>query len=113
VSTSYERAGAEHERTVTVIAYALHLFGAICGLPSIIGTVLNYVRVSRYGGFFDSHHRWMIRSFWWGLVWVVIGCITIFLFGLGWLVLGVAWIWYLYRHIRGLVALLNGETMPS
>ena len=109
---SYERAGTEHERTVTVVAYALHLFGAICGLPNIIDTVLNYVRVNRYGGFYDCHHQWMIRSFWYGLLWVAIGCITIFI-GVGWVVLGVAWVWYLYRHIRGLVALLNGEAMPS
>lgn len=110
---SYARAGAEHERTVTLVAYALHLFGATCGLPSIVGTVLNYVRVNRYGGFYDSHHRFMIRTFWWALLWMVIGCVTIWIFGLGWAVMFVTWIWYVYRHIRGLVALLNGETMPG
>jgi uncharacterized membrane protein len=107
-----ERTGAETERTVTVIAYALHLFGAVAGLPSIVGLIVNYVRVGRYGDVFDSHHRWMIRSFWWGLVWVVIGCITFWMLGLGWVILGITWIWYLYRHIRGLIALLNGEPMP-
>jgi uncharacterized membrane protein len=109
---SVETAGAAQERTVTLVAYALHLFGAVAGLPSIIGTVLNYVRVNRYGGFYDSHHRWMIRSFWWGLLWFVVGCLTTWIF-IGWAILCVAWIWYVYRHIKGLVALLNGESMPS
>ena len=30
----------------------------------------------------------------------------------GFVILGVAWIWYVYRHVRGLIALLNGEPMP-
>ena len=108
---SVERASSESDRTVTVIAYALHLFGAITGLPSIIATVLNYVRINRYGGFFDSHHRWMIRSFWWGLLWFVIGWITVWIL-IGWVILFLAWAWYVYRHVRGLMALLNGNEMP-
>ena len=109
---SVERADVGTERTVVVIAYALHLFGATCGLPSIIGTVLNYVRVNRYGGFYDSHHRFMIRTFWWGLFWLVVGCITIWIL-IGWAILFFAWLWYVYRHIKGLVALLNGEPAPN
>ena len=108
---SVERASSESDRTVTVIAYALHLFGAITGLPSIIATVLNYVRINRYGGFFDSHHRWMIHSFWWGLLWFVIGWITVWIL-IGWVILFLAWVWYVYRHVRGLMALLNGNEMP-
>jgi len=30
----------------------------------------------------------------------------------GFVILGVAWLWYVYRHVRGLIALLNGEPMP-
>jgi uncharacterized membrane protein len=102
----------ESERTVVLIAYVLHLVGAIAGFTSIVGLILNYVRRNHYGEPLDSHHAWMIRSFWWGLVWVVIGGITL-LIGIGWVVLIVAWIWYVYRHVRGLIALANGEPMPS
>ncbi len=54
----------------------------------------------------------MIRSFWWAVLWTVIGCITLWA-GIGWVVLGLAWLWYVYRHVRGLIALANGEPMPA
>jgi uncharacterized membrane protein len=101
----------ESSRTVVLIAYGLHLFGAIIGLPSIIGLIVNYVERTRYGGLTDSHHRWMIRSFWWALLWIIVGGITTFIL-IGWLILGLAWLWYVYRHVRGLIVLLDGRSMP-
>ena len=59
----------------------------------------------------DTHHTWMIRSFWWALLWGVIGIVTIVIV-IGWAILFVVWVWYIYRHVRGLIALLNGEPMP-
>ena len=102
----------QSERTVVLIAYALHLFGAIAGLTSIVGLILNYVRRYQYGEPFTSHHRWMIRSFWWALFWIVIGVITSFIL-IGYAICFVAWVWYIYRHVRGLIALTNGEPMPG
>lgn len=107
-----ERVNIESERTVVLVAYVLHLVGAIAGLTSIVGLIVNYMRRSRYGEPLDSHHRWMIRSFWWAIVWIVIGCVTIFIL-IGWVILGLAWVWYVYRHVRGLIALANGEPMPG
>jgi uncharacterized membrane protein len=59
----------------------------------------------------DSHHTWMIRTFWWTILWYVIGVITLFI-AIGFAILAIAWIWYIYRHVRGLIALSNGEPMP-
>jgi len=109
---SVERATIQTERTVALVAYILHLFGAIAGVPSIIGLILNYVRRDHFGAPLDSHHRWMIRSFWWAILWIVIGCITTFIL-IGWAILGLTWLWYVYRHVRGLIALANGEPMPA
>lgn len=111
MSYSYARVSSESERTVVLVAYVLHLVGAIAGVTSLIGLILNYVRRDRYGGTADSHHRWMIRSFWWALLWVVIGCVLT-LIAIGWAVLFLAWVWYVYRHVRGLIALVNDEPMP-
>ena len=108
---SIQRSSVESDRTLALVAYALHLFGAIAGIPSIVGLILNYVKRDRYDELFDSHHAWMIRSFWWALLWIVIGWIT-FVFLIGMVILCVAWIWYIYRHVRGLIAFLNGEPMP-
>jgi uncharacterized membrane protein len=107
-----ERVNIESERTVVLVAYVLHLVGAIAGLTSIVGLIVNYMRRFRYGEPLDSHHRWMIRSFWWAIVWIVIGWVTIFIL-IGWVILALAWLWYVYRHVRGLIALANGESMPG
>ena len=107
-----ERTSLEADRTLTLVAYALHLFGAIAGFTSIIGLVVNYMKRGQYDDLFDSHHRWMIRSFWWALLWIVIGCILVVVL-VGWVILFVVWVWYIYRHVRGLIALVNGESMPG
>jgi uncharacterized membrane protein len=101
----------EADRTLTLASYVLHLVGAVIGLPSIIGLILNYLKRGVSGEVLDSHHTWMIRSFWWAILWSVIGLLT-FVIGVGMVILLVAWVWYIYRHVRGLIALANGEPMP-
>jgi uncharacterized membrane protein len=110
-SMSIERSTVEGDRTLAVIAYALHLFGAVAAIPSIVGLIINYVKRDRDDELFDSHHAWMIRSFWWAILWCVLGLVT-FLIGVGIVILLLVWLWYIYRHVRGLIALINGEPMP-
>lgn len=106
-----ERTSVEGERTLVFVAYALHLVGAIAGVTSLIGLLVNYAKRGSYDDLFASHHRWMISSFWWALLWVVIGWILSFIF-IGFVVLFLVWLWYIYRHVRGLVNFINGEPMP-
>jgi len=108
---SIERSSVESDRTLALVAYALHLFGAIAAIPSIVALVINYVRRDGYDELFDSHHAWMIRSFWWAILWCVLGLVTLVI-GVGVAILVLAWLWYIYRHVRGLIALLNGEPLP-
>jgi uncharacterized membrane protein len=108
---SIERSSVESDRTLALVAYALHLFGAIAAVPSIVGLIINYVKRNDYDELFDSHHSWMIRSFWWAILWCVVGFVTLVI-GVGFVVLFLAWLWYIYRYVRGLIALLNGEPLP-
>ncbi len=98
-------------RTMALVAYVLHLFGAMFALPSIVGLVLNYVSRRDCGDLAASHHAWMIRSFWWALLFFVIGWFTRF-FLIGWVIIFATWAWYVYRHVRGLVALVNDQPLP-
>jgi uncharacterized membrane protein len=110
-SMNIERSSVESDRTLALVAYGLHLFGAIAAVPSIVGLIVNYVKRNDYDELFDSHHSWMIRSFWWAILWCVLGFVTLVI-GVGFVILFVAWLWYIYRHVRGLIALLNGEPLP-
>lgn len=102
----------ESERTVVLVAYVLHLVGAVAGVTSIVGLILNYVRRNTSGGIYESHHHWMIGSFWWAILWVILGFVTLWI-GIGVVILCVVWVWYLYRHVRGLIAFLNGEPIRA
>ena len=86
------------------------------GLFSIIPVIINYIqRPGTEGTFVHSHHTWMIRSFWWYVVWVAVGGIlfaTLIGIPVAWLVWGGAWIWKAYRLIVGFIRLNNNEVAP-
>jgi uncharacterized membrane protein len=103
----------ETERALVLVCYALHLMGAVAAIPSVIGLVLNYSKRATVEPLHGSHHRWMIRSFWWALLALSVGVLTWRLFYLGAVIFGVAWLWYVYRHARGLVRMVNGRPMPG
>lgn len=116
--------------TLAHLVYGLHAFSAITGIssaafvvtaflsgwPSIIGVIINYVkRGDVRGTFLESHFSWQLRTFWWALLWFVIGgLLTITIIGavIGIpLLIGVG-IWVLYRIARGWLALASNKPMP-
>src|SRR4029453_1447306 len=125
---------ASADRTLvnwTTLIYALHAFSLLTGIlgtatiigafltgwPSIIAVILNYVKRSDVRGtWLESHFRWQIRTFWFGLLWVSICVFFVFLtLGLGlligWLPLGLVGFWFIYRVLRGWLALRDKRPM--
>ena len=115
----------------TQLIYALHAFSLLTGIigvatvvgafltgwPSIIAVILNYVKRSEARGtWLESHFRWQIRTFWFGLLWVSL-CLffVVVTFGIGllvaWLPLGFVGLWFVYRIIRGWLALRDRRPM--
>ncbi len=121
---------AENLITLTHVVYALHAFSAITGIssaafivtafltgwPSIIAVIINYVKRSDVRGtFLDTHFSWQIRTFWWALLWFLLGgLLTITIIGavIGIPLLIVVGIWVLYRIARGWLALLSRKSLP-
>jgi uncharacterized membrane protein len=63
--------------------------------------VIDYVkRDDALGTWLESHFRWQIRTFWWSLLWALIGGVLLLVL-IGWLVLAVAGVWVLYRIVKG------------
>ena len=90
----------------------------LTGWPSIIAVILNYVKRSEVRGtWLKSHFRWQIRTFWYGLLWVVL-CVLFVVLTLGigrliaWLPLAIVSLWFVYRVVRGWMALGAGRPMP-
>lgn len=103
-------ANVESERGFVLLAYVLHLIGSVAAVPSLIGLFLNYLKRNDVDELLGSHHRWMIRTFWWALPWAVLGWLTTSLL-IGWPILALVWLWFVYRHLLGLIRLANGESM--
>ncbi|HMS85730.1 MAG TPA: hypothetical protein PKD12_18965 [Nitrospira sp.] len=116
--------------TWTKVVYALHAFSLLTGIigtatvvgafltgwPSIIAVILNYVKRSEVRGtWLDSHFRWQIRTFWFGLLWISLcGIFIITTFGIGllfvWVPITLVGLWFVYRVIRGWITL--GDRRP-
>jgi uncharacterized membrane protein len=97
-------------KTLTMVVYALQVLSVFVGITAIVGVIINYVkRDDAAGTLYASHFDWQIRTFWWGLVWSVIGFVLLFAFGLGLLVWFVAGIWALYRVIKGFIKLNDNQ----
>lgn len=103
---------------LTGILGAATVVGAfLVGWPSIIAVILNYVkRDEARGTWLESHFRWQIRTFWFGLLWVSL-CILFVLMTLGlgiliaWLPLTFITVWFIYRVARGWLALTARRPM--
>ena len=89
----------------------------LTGWPSLIAVVLNYVKRSEVRGtWLESHFRWQIRTFWFGLLWAVLcGLFVLFTLGLGlivvWIPIVFISLWFIYRILRGWMALNERRTM--
>ncbi len=99
---------------ITHLVYGLLGLGMLLGwFPAVIGVILNYVKLEDVQGtWLESHFRWQIRTFWWGLLWAAVGIIT-FLIVIGWFILIADGIWILYRVIKGWLNLNDSKPMPG
>lgn len=113
--------------TAGVLAYALFGIGAVleiarsglmvpAPLLSIIGivaVVVCYVkRDDAAGTWVASHLTWLIRTFWWSLLWGIVGW-ALFIVLVGFAVWFAAAIWVLYRVIRGYLLYKDSKPIPG
>jgi uncharacterized membrane protein len=97
-------------KTLTMVVYGLQGLSIFVGVTALIGIIINYVkREDAAGTVYASHFDWQIRTFWWGLLWSVVGFILLFAFGLGLIVWFVAGIWALYRIVKGFLKLNDNQ----
>lgn len=99
-------------RSLTLAVYILYAVGVFTGLPTLIAIIINHVKVGdTEGTIYRSHFGWQMRSFWWGLLWAILGWITVWI-GVGFVILGANWLWLVYRLVRGFLNWNDGKPMP-
>ena len=101
-------------KTLTMLVYALQAAGFL--LPPvvwIVAVIINYVKKEEVAGtWLESHFRWQIRTFWFGLLWAVLGVI-LFVLIVGWFILAADAIWIIYRIVKGWLYLSDNRPMPA
>lgn len=108
----------DNDRRLAHILYLLHALAPFTAwLLAVIAVILGMARRDEVQGtYLESHFSWLARTFWWGLLWIVVCFVltwalilTILLMWLAWLPFTVLLLWYLYRVIRGWLKLNDGN----
>lgn len=110
-------------RTIGHISYALHAIVAVGAvLPGTQGSVLLLLvaflldlikRDEAAGSWQESHFRWRIRSVVFAAIaYIVTLPLWILLIAPGWIAWSIISLWFLYRVVRGWLALNDRRAMP-
>ena len=91
--------------------YILQALSFVLVITSVIGLVINYLKEDEVrGSWLESHFRWQKSTFWYGLLWTVLGFISLPIL-VGYLVLPAVSLWLIYRIARGWIFLVDGKEM--
>ena len=103
----------ESLKKTTMLVYGLYAFAYFAGITAIIGIVINYIKREEVAGtWLESHFDWQIRTFWYGLLWALIGMATlVFLIGIA--ILFANCVWIIYRVVKGWLYFNDNKPMPA
>jgi len=107
---------AQGLKTVGWISYLLHLIVAVGAvvpgaqpgaLLLVVALIIDLVKKSEADGTWQaSHFSWRIRSVLWaGVLYVVTAPLWVLFILPGWIAWGLISLWFLYRIVRGMVAM--------
>jgi len=103
------------DRSTMHVLYGLHTVAPFSlWTLSVVALIVNYVkRGDEVDGLYAAHHSYMIRTFWWSILWLVLTAplfaLLIFPGYIAWTVIGA---WYIYRFVRGWLR-FNDNRLPQ
>ena len=110
--------GRAPDTTMANVLYVMHGISPFTlWTLSVVAVIIGvFARDKVRGTWVESHYSWLARTFFWGLLWLVvvsflftITVVGIFLLFVPW---GILTIWYLYRVIRGWLLLNARKPAP-
>ena len=95
----------------TYSVYILQALSFVTLISALIGLIINYIKDDDVrGSWLESHFTWQKATFWYGLLWMVLGVLTTPI-AIGYVVLAAVSIWLIYRIARGWIYLVDGKEM--
>lgn len=103
----------ESGKNLAMAVYILQALAFVMPLTAIVGVCIAHVKRSDFAGtWLASHFTWQIRTFWYGLLWGILGALTIWVM-VGYLLLVGLTIWTIYRIVKGLIYLSDKRPLYS
>lgn len=100
------------DRGLAFAIYILYFIGYFTGITTLIGAVIAYLQAPSAESAMKSHYIFQIRTFWIGLLYLVVGLLLLF-HVIGGFILLWAFIWSLIRNIKGILALNRNEPIAN
>ena len=94
------------------VIYILYLVGAVLPIATLVGVIMAYIYRADAPDWVYSHYRFQIRTFWIGMLYVLIGIVLLPLV-IGFLVLLLEVVWVIVRTIIGVQHLERGDAHPN
>ena len=92
----------ESAKNNALVSYVLMTIGIFTGIFWFIGAIWAMVKKEdAINTPYYDHYTNIVKTFWWGLLWAVIGFVT-WMFFIGGFIVLIAGIWSIYRIIKGL-----------
>lgn len=109
--TEGQQPAAGSLKTVATAVYALQVAAFIVGITAIIAVIIAHIKIGdARGTWLESHFRWQIRTFWYSVLWGIVGGVLLIVW-IGYLVFLALLIWVIYRIAKGWLRLIDGKAM--
>jgi len=100
------------DATFALLVYILYFIAYFTGISAVIGVIIAHVKAGTADPVLATHFRFQIRTFWIGLLIIVIGAVLTLVL-VGFLILLLWVIWSLVRNVKGIIALNDGRPIAD
>jgi uncharacterized membrane protein len=94
------------------IVYLLYFAGYLTGITKIIGVIIAHLQSGSTDPVARSHFQFQIRTFWIGLLYLIVGAVLLFVV-VGAFVLLWWLVWSIVRNIKGVLALNENRPIAN
>jgi uncharacterized membrane protein len=99
------------DQQMTTAIYVLYAVALLVGITYLAAIVMYYVkRDDITDPILQSHWKWQARTFWYSLLWSLIGIATMVVI-IGFFILFANLVWYIYRVVKGWTRLNENKPM--
>jgi uncharacterized membrane protein len=100
------------DRGLAGAVYILYFIGYFTVITTLIGVVIAHLQAPSAERAMSSHYIFQIRTFWVGLLYLVVGVILLY-YVIGGFILLWGFVWSLIRNIKGILALNRNEPIAN